>query len=315
MTTIGELSTEPKYTIKTVTIQTGIRAVTIRAWEKRYNLLSPQRSKNRYRLYSDQDIGVLRWVKMMVDNGMVISRVAVEVCHFRENGDWPENPPPMVQTKPISQEIPPARLADELFQALIIHHDEAEANEVLQKAHSLYDLATVCLEVITACLINVGETWHRGELRITEEHYASQYLQGRLVSLFQAFPNRRGAPSIIMGCSPNELHEIGVLMLAVMLRQDGYRVEYLGPDVPIDDLVDYARQEHPNLICLSAASKENALALERFESKLKTIHPAPIFGYGGLAFNMDPQLIQRIPGHYLGNTIVEARQVIHKLIG
>jgi methanogenic corrinoid protein MtbC1 len=315
MTTIGELSTDPKYTIKTVTIQTGIRSVTIRAWEKRYGLLTPQRSENRYRLYSEQDVALLRWVKMMADNGMMISRVAAEVNRFRETGEWPETPPPMVQVRPAMQEIPPSRLADQLYQALVVHHEETEANEILQQAHSLYDLTTVCIDIITACLIKVGESWHRGDLRITEEHYASRYLQGKLVSLFQAFPNRRGAASIIMGCAPNELHEIGILMLAVMLRHEGYQVEYLGADVPLEDLVDYARQEKPDMICLSATSKENALTFAKLESQLKTIRPAPVFGYGGMAFNVDPSLIERIPGHYLGDTIVEARQKIKELLG
>lgn len=315
MTNIGELSTEPKYTIKTVTIQTGIRSVTIRAWEKRYNLLTPQRSQNRYRMYSDQDVALLRWVKMMADQGMLISRVASEVRGFRESGEWPEIPPPVVQSKPAQQEIPPAEMAEELYQALVVHHDENEASELLQQAHSLYDLTTVCIDVIAACLIHVGESWHNGDLRITEEHYASSYLEGKLVGLFQAFPNRRGAASIIMGTAPNELHEIGILMLAVMLRHDGYQVEYLGSDVPLEDLVDYARQEKPDMICLSATSRENALTFKKLESQLKTIHPAPIFGYGGMAFNQDPHLIEQIPGQYLGDTIVEAKAKIRELLG
>lgn len=62
MTTINDFSEEPRYTIKSVSVQTGIRPVTLRAWERRHDLLSPHRSENRYRLYSERDIAILRWI-------------------------------------------------------------------------------------------------------------------------------------------------------------------------------------------------------------------------------------------------------------
>ena len=63
MTTLVDFSEEPKYTIKAVCGQTGIRAVTLRAWERRHELLNPHRSENRYRLYSERDVAILRWIK------------------------------------------------------------------------------------------------------------------------------------------------------------------------------------------------------------------------------------------------------------
>ncbi|MBI5712915.1 MAG: MerR family transcriptional regulator, partial [Chloroflexi bacterium] len=67
MASIADLSTEPKFTIKSVCAQTGIRAVTLRAWERRYNLLEPHRTNGNYRLYSDRDVAVLRWLKCQVE--------------------------------------------------------------------------------------------------------------------------------------------------------------------------------------------------------------------------------------------------------
>ena len=86
MTTLIELSSDARYTIKTVTTQTGIRAVTIRAWENRYGLLNPQRSENRYRLYSDRDVATLRWVKSQVDQGISISSVVRDLNNIINRG-------------------------------------------------------------------------------------------------------------------------------------------------------------------------------------------------------------------------------------
>jgi len=75
LSSIDQIPDDPKYTIKTVCAQTGIRAVTLRAWERRHEVLNPHRSNNRYRLYSERDVAILRWVKNRVDGGIAISNV------------------------------------------------------------------------------------------------------------------------------------------------------------------------------------------------------------------------------------------------
>ena len=104
-------------------------------------------------------------------------------------------------------------------------------------------------------------------------------------------------------------------MLAVLLRHDGYRVEYLGPDLPLDDIVDYSRQEHPGMICMSATVEETAMRLVKMQEKLQKLKPKPHFGYGGQAFIRKPKLKDLIPGLYLGDTITDSRQVVEKLLG
>lgn len=90
MAHISDLPDEPKYTIKTVYRQTGIRPVTLRAWERRHEVLNPHRSENRYRLYSERDVAVLRWIKSRVDNGMPIRDAVSELRAMQKQGLWPE---------------------------------------------------------------------------------------------------------------------------------------------------------------------------------------------------------------------------------
>ncbi len=314
MTTWNELSDESIFTIKAVSTQTGIRAVTIRAWENRYGLLTPQRSENRYRLYSEKDIAILRWVKSQVDQSISISTVVKELKGMLSRGDAPEVLPSIATQVRSYQPVPPDHLARQLFEVLG-SHDEAAAMDILRQANAMFDLTTVCMDIIGSALFMVGDAWHKGEMRIIDEHFASRFLQGRLINLLQAYPNRRGAPLIIMACAPEEQHEIGCLMFSVLLRHDGYRVEYLGADLPLDDIVEYARQEHPAMICMSATMEESALRLESMQEKLNKIRPRPIFGYGGQAFLRKPSLKQKVKGEFLGDTIADAIEIVNKLIG
>ena len=103
-------------------------------------------------------------------------------------------------------------------------------------------------------------------------------------------------------------------MLSVLLWREGYRVEYLGTDVPLEDLVDYASYERPAMIILSATSERAALELGRLQEKLNKLHPAPIFGYGGRVSLVKPELRQSVAGNYLGDTLDEAMLTVQRLL-
>jgi methanogenic corrinoid protein MtbC1 len=306
MTTIADLSEEPKYTIKAICTQTGIRPVTLRAWERRHEILTPYRSENRYRLYSDRDMAVLRWLKQRVDSGISISNAAGEVRAMLKNGAWPEISEPAVPKKETAPDgTPPEKYALRLYDALIVHKENA-ATDVMRAATAAFDVKTLCTKILIPCLVKIGEAWFAGKIRVTTEHFASSYIRGRLLSIMQNLPSRRSGAHILIGCAPNEQHEIGSLMIATLLRENGYRVEFLGPDLPVDDLVDYARYELPDMVILSATMEESALGMQPMQAKLDKIKGKPLFGYGGRAFVIFPELTRKIGGIYLGNTLEEA---------
>ncbi|MBP7694020.1 MAG: MerR family transcriptional regulator [Anaerolineales bacterium] len=303
---IGELPDAPKYNIKAVCSETGIRPVTLRAWERRYKLLEPHRTRSNYRLYSERDVAVLRWLKGRVDSGLPISTAATELAELRRTGTWPETAPALPPAGPApSQALPPADYAMQLYTALVAHSENTAA-AVLAEAHAVYDIKTICLEVMAPCLVSIGDAWSQGRIRITTEHFASNFLRGRLMALFQAQPLPRSAARILVGCAPHELHDIASLILALLLRREGYRVEFLGQDVHAGDLVEYARFERPNLICLSAGSELAARELTVVFNGLANMRPRPKFGFGGRIFNQKPALREATPGVFLGETLGEA---------
>jgi methanogenic corrinoid protein MtbC1 len=313
MATIADLPDEPKFTIKTVAVQTGIQPVTLRAWERRHEVLNPHRGDNHYRLYSERDVAILRWLKNRVDDGISISNAVSELRSMARNNIWPEAIPGAPQQEQKNISTPPQFYAKQIYTALI-RHDENRSSDLLREAHSLFSLMTVCLEILIPVLREIGDAWYRGEIRITTEHFASAYLRGKLLSLLQAYPVRRNAPMVLIGCAPMEQHELGSLMLAVLLRSEGIRVEYLGPDIPIEDLADYASYENPALVILSATSEYSARKLHSMQDMLNKIKPSPLFGYGGRAFDERPALSNEIGGIYLGNTLEKAVLRIQSLL-
>ncbi len=313
MATIAEFPDEPKYTIKAVCSQTGILPVTLRAWERRHEVLSPQRAENHYRLYSDRDVALLRWIKHRVDSGISISNAVNELRELRQRGDWPDavpDAPIAVEQRPASE----ARRYVRLLYRALIKHDEQRASEIMQEINKTFDLRTTCIDILTPTLVEIGDAWFRGEVRVTTEHFACTFLRGKLLTIMQTFPCRRSSNHILVGCAPNEQHEVGSLMFAVLLRSMCYQVEYLGPDVPLDDLIDYAKYEHSALIILAATTESTALELVRFNEKLLRLKKPPVFAYAGQAFTRHPALIKRTDGIYLGATLEEGLETCQALL-
>ncbi|NPV86756.1 MAG: MerR family transcriptional regulator [Anaerolineae bacterium] len=311
--TISDIPNEPQYTIKTVSKQTGILPVTIRAWERRYTLLTPKRADNRYRLYSERDIAILKWIQNSINSGVSISRAVSNLKTYIDHGYLPEVPQTPALFAEIRQTHPPAYYANHLYKALL-GHDDTAADKILQEAYAIFDMLVVFEDILLPCMFEIGEAWYRGELSVTSEHRASNFIKAKLMSLLQTYPNRRKVPSVLVGCAPFEQHEIGPLMLAILLRRMGHRVEYLGPDIPLDDLLVYVREERPAVIVLSATLENNALELAGFEQKLRKMEHAPVFGYGGASFNLKPELREKVGGIFLGKTLREATQRVHALL-
>ncbi len=296
------------YSIKTVCAETGLLPVTLRAWEARYRLVSPSRSKGNYRQYTEGDLVLLRWVKRRVDSGTPIRLAAEEARHLRRAGmKWEE----ARAARPLRGGVP-AHSAEVLYRALTAH-DSRAAEGCLEDALARFDQPRVCLEVIAPCLWRIGESWERGEIRIATEHFASTLLRGRLLEWFQSAPAPRSGPLVLVGCAPQEFHDIGALMLALFLRGKGVRPEFLGQDLNLADLAAYAREVRPAMICLSANAEGTARRLIGFERSISGIRPHPRFGYGGRAFDQNPRLQTEVPGIFLSD-LPGAVEKIRKLL-
>lgn len=315
MASIIELSNEPKYTIKTAAWQTGIRPVTLRAWERRHDILTPHRTENQYRLYSERDIAILRWLKFRVDSGVPIGSAVSELRSMTRQSIWPESAPqpPAPAPTPQPDQAKPAQYARQLAQALI-QHDENQAGELLREMNNQFDLLVMFLDILTPAIQQITDAHFMGEISAADERFASSYLRCKLLSMLPSYPSRNQAPLVIIGCAPMEVRELHGIMLSVLLRREGYRVEYLGPDIPLEDLADYAVDVQPAMVILTATSDFTARQLRSMQSRLKKIRSAPIFAFCGEAFDADPELRAEIPGAYLNFPLNNALSTTRSLL-
>ena len=322
---LNEYSTTPLYNIKAVVQSTNISPSTLRAWERRYNMCQPQRSDSGYRLYSDRDVAIIRWLKAQVDAGMSISQAVSWLQSLIDQAAPDEQtmlPDPTGRAADTPISAPPSRLEIESFAnfqrrllAGLLDFDEETAETTLAHAFALYPIEHVGEYVIMPALVEIGERWHRGELSITREHYATNYLMQRLAAILRTVPNATTQPLIWVGCAPGELHEIGALLLSIYLRRSGYTVRYLGQNLPTEDLVAEVTAVKPDMILFSATTSDSAQHLRPLCTRLAVIEPPrPIIGYGGRAFTLRPELRNEIAGIYLGDTAVEAVASIDDLL-
>ncbi len=314
MVSIAEYSGEPKYNIKAVSERTGVKPVTLRAWERRYELIEPDRQDNNYRLYSERDIEIIRWITHRLENDLTISNAVREYQNMRENGIWPEALPSVIPPEPSKKpQFPPKAYADQLYKVLV-DHDEANAKRVVDAVQAVFDLKTIFFEVFQPCLYEIGDAWYRGDIRIATEHFASAFIRGILMNLLQAFPVYSSAPKLLIGCAPEEFHEIAPLMLSVLLRREGYQVEFLGADLPVDDLVAYAGDVEPDMIILSAGFERTARPLIKMQAALDKIPSQPKLGFGGRYFNENEKARNDLDGIFLGTDLDQAIHNVHQLM-
>ncbi len=313
---------KPIYNIKAVARLVGLLPVTLRAWERRYGIPTPERGGQGYRLYSERDVRTLLWLKSQVDSGLNIGRAVEYLNDLRSNGRDPAMETVYRPTKPGEPRKTPTPLPSspsihrlyEDFLDTLLQFDEASAQEVLRRAFTLYSVEMVLVEVIEPALVTLGEAWHRGKLPIAVEHYATQVCMQHLMSMLSAagLPTKPG--TIVAACAPGEQHQVGLLMLVVMLRWRGWDVKYLGPDLSLERLEEALRPIHPQILMFSAMRPDTARRLEELTEILKKFAPSqPLVVLGGQAFQ-SIRLPETVPAVYIQSSPLETIEYIEHLM-
>ena len=306
---VFRLSEKPVFNIKAVEQATGVLASTLRAWERRYHILAPKRTESGYRLYSERDIAIVRWLKGQLDQGMTISHAAT-LLESRLN----EGAPPVTPVIRVVESAPLVELQRELLDALL-RLDEMTANQLLGEAFGKLTVETVCLKVIAPILWEIGDRWSRGEANVAQEHFASHYIRQRLMALMAATGRRNIGRPIVTASAPTDQHEIGILFIALFLQRAGFDVIHLGVNLAGDGLADTLSAIRPGLVAISATHEEAALHIADIAREIeKMSDPRPVLGYGGQVFNDNPALRATTPGVFLGRTADETVETVERLL-
>jgi methanogenic corrinoid protein MtbC1 len=294
-----QFSTAPVFNTKAVARETGVPADTFRAWERRYGMPRPQRTPGGHRLYSERDIAIIRWLRDRTDEGVNISHAVLLLTNTLDTAAI-SVPAGNDQAREIGQ------LIDEIVQ-MLINFDSTQADQILSEAFSIYPFEQVLLDLVQPAMIDIGERWHRGEITVAVEHFATQFVRRKLAGLLSIFEGIAHPVTVVVGCAPGELHDLGALLSALFLVRRGWHVIYLGPQVPLFDLLETVHSLKPNMVCLSASTMETALELIPVARGLTEAYPQVHFGYGGRVFNINPELRHSMPGTFLGH---DARELV-----
>ena len=302
----------PLYNIKAVKQATGLTAATLRAWERRYGVFEPQRSESGYRLYSERDVAALRWLKRRVDEGLSISQAVAVLQMHRDSTNAAAAP---MSTPQVNTELPSlSDLHRQLIKALLAF-DENSADHILSEAFAMHGVEATCELVIAPAMVEIGDRWRRGEVSVVDEHFASHYVRRKLEAMVNVTPVHETAPMLVLGCAPGDWHEVALVLLAFFLRRQGYRVIYLGQNVPLENLVAELQRLRPAMVILSATTEETAEALAQVSNVVAALStPRPLFGFGGRAFNRNVALRGQVQGHFLGVTAASAIAQVRALL-
>jgi len=283
--------------------QTGIAAPTLRAWERRYMILSPQRAQNDYRLYSERDIAIIRWLKEHTDEGMSISQAIALFRHLEEEENLlhQSTSPPEENRSPTTYDM---QFVQERLLDAFTRLDEETASRLMASVLAIYPLEQVCTQLVSPALWEIGRLWDQGLISVSIEHFASAFFHGLLTNLLHVTPINTTNPLVIIFCAPGEEHELAPLMLSLLLRRAGLHVAYLGQSIETAGLLQTARQLSPALICVSVTLISVLEAVIELGQKLQELPPPrPVLIFGGQAFEQHADLIAQVPGVYVDGDV------------
>lgn len=303
--------TKPTFNLKAVIHETGLNAETIRAWERRYGLLKPQRTSGGHRLYSTREIQILKWLVARQKEGMSISR-AVELWRNLEgSGQDPFREMVLRQPSPVVANLSMDELRAAWVDACMRYHEQ-EAEQILAQAFAIAAPDIVCVEVLQKGLAAIGKGWYEGGVGVQQEHFASALAMRRLNALVSAVPPPSRPERLLAVCPPEEEHDFGLLLITFLLRRRGWDVIYLGANVPLDRLESTLQVTSPTLVVSVAQTLPTAATLLDMASFLlnRNVHLA----FGGGIFNFFPTLKQRIPGYFLGEEISTVPLVVENIL-
>ena len=330
MALFNRLRTDPVYNTRAVVQRTGVPADTFRAWERRYGLPDPARTSGNQRLYSDRDLATIAWLRDQTRSGLTISQ-AVQLFQsgafddaldgrFKSetNGSLSRPVFPLFEEDDGEVRASPAFVGDRLLRfrkdmvEALIQFNAGTATRVVEEAVALLSVEDVCLHIMQPALYDIGQRWAAGEVGISAEHFASAFVIRKLGALFNQSQPEDGRGPVLAACLSGELHEVGLLLTCLFLSRRGYRVLYLGPNLPLEDLIDTAQRIRPPLILLSASTPEAAvnLAAASHEFRARCGQPGhaarPTIGFGGGVFVQCPALRASVNGVFLGRDADEA---------
>jgi methanogenic corrinoid protein MtbC1 len=226
-----------------LSFHTGVPSDTLRAWERRYALLHPRRTAGNQRLYSNLDAQRVRIMRGHIAFGTPAALAAERTLEVR-----------MGAALGTEQAVGPGEV-------LVAHHDLREAldafdetagQRVLERLFVAHSRLAVLRDVLLPYMADVGRRWTDARSTVAQEHFASSFLEVRLMAVARGW-DRGSGPRALLACAPGERHSLGLVCFGIALHQQGWRIVNLGADTPLEAVAGAAEQIDADLVVLTAS--------------------------------------------------------------
>ncbi|MBT2971686.1 MAG: hypothetical protein B6D72_02875 [gamma proteobacterium symbiont of Ctena orbiculata] len=295
----GEAAYQDGFPIRVLAERTGVATSTLRAWERRYNLLTPQRTPKGHRVYREKDARIVERVVELLHEGHSLAAIAKQI---RQPVQRIERWQPEMDLTGVWRDY----LQDTLRAIGDFSHERIEA--VFNEASSLYPLDMVTERLIEPTLVALGQGWQSNPAGIAEEHFYSCWVRNRLGARFHHGYNQATGARILCACIPGDNHDIGLMLFALSAQSRGYRVLYFGQDLPLEQIPQIVERSGARAVILSAREpliedRERQLAALSRQSGV----PAML---GGQASDKPLPTFEAAGGIRLGSRMLAALQVL-----
>lgn len=245
------------YSIKDLEYLSGIKAHTIRIWEKRYQLLDPNRSDTNIRSYTDDDVRRILNVSMLIKNGYKISNVAAfDDAKLQEEV--------LRQNKTL---LDPEKNIDQLL-FHTVNLDTFGFEQLLKKIIQENGFSKTIQNVIFPFFERIGLLWQAGSIFVAHEHFVSNLIRNHLIVETAKFDNHLSEKKVLFFLREDELHELGLLYFNFLAAENGFRCIYLGQSLPFSDLTSLLRSTEFNFVCTTFINAIEKPELEQYLANL-----------------------------------------------
>src|SRR5512139_2995161 len=263
------------YSIKAVAQATGLTVETLRAWERRYGIVAPNRDASGRRVYRPEDVLRLRRLREATERGHPIGRLA---------GLSDDELAALLNESTDRR----TRAATNAFVERILESAQrfrsTECEQTLTLAIAMLPPAQLVGDVLQPLLREVGDRWHRGEFAISQERLVSTVVRRHVALMLDAYDRSARRPPIVFATLPGERHELGLLTSAMVCASRGFRVHYLGPDLPPAEIARFASEVNAAVVGLSLVLQESLRALgNQLEQLVAGLPPEACVWLGGAA--------------------------------
>jgi MerR family transcriptional regulator, light-induced transcriptional regulator len=274
-----------RHRIHRVAKLTGLSKDVVRVWERRYGLVKPLRSANRYREYTDEDVALLRFLKEELDRGQMIGTLAIEgrdsLLERMRMSSIPKR----------AELLPHNSLLEELISRLD-PLDKSWFEQQLNAAVAIIPFEEAVQRILLPLQRRIGELWHEGRLSIAVEHYVTKVIQQKLFAVMSQLPVNEFGPRVLIACPEGEFHEIGAQAVAYIAATRGCHVYYLGSNLPISELLTFCERVHPDMVLLSLTEEKSDGEAHQLLRELKVLSMRWSVGVGGQGARAIEHLLQ-----------------------